>query len=349
MTLLLLVWTVSLLLIGSALAVVAGLLLVRGVRAVRTRVSNRLRKRLLPILLAVSETGDLDTGAEAELRRHPAVVAELASELFELVRGGSLNRLVMRLRAIGLVEHLGRRALRGNENRRVHALECLPFFPEEDVRQFLDHAFGDRSARVRIAAALALVQIGRAPPVRVLVERLGEVGEQGSARIVEIFAKLPRDRRDELLDIAAEHVRPAWVRAAAVRALAGSGDYALVPQFQDLARSAEKPALVAECVRAIGLLAHPAGTGAVRWALEHADWQVRAEACEAAGRIGLSDSGAVLGQLLDDEVWLVRFQAGRALAALGHKGHSVLQELANRGEGQSQRTAALILAERGLA
>ena len=347
MTFLLLVWMVSLALAGSALAIMSALIMVRTVRAIRDHSRQRLRQHLLPLLLAASED-TLGPDGEAELRRHPAMTTTLAVELFELVRGGALERLVKNLRALGFVELLIKRSARGSENDRVHALECLGFFPGLDTGQALKRALADHSARVRMAAALTLAQLGDAPPVRSLLDSLSSTGSQ-SGRLVEILGRLPSDRISELIEAAFDHTVPVWIRAAAVKALSGSGNYSLVPQLGALARESEAPELIAECIRAIGTLAHPAGADVVRWALSHPDWQVRAEGCEAVARIGLTDTANRLGELLNDDVWLVRFHAGRALAAMGEIGRTELVRLAGAGYGQPQQTAALVLAERGLA
>ena len=347
MNLLFLIWVVSLALAGSALAIMSALIVIRGVRAIRDQSRQRLRQRLLPLLLAASEDS-LEPGGEAELRRHPAMTTELAAELFELVRGGALERLATNLRAFGFVEVLIKRSGRGNENDRMRAAESLGYFPGLDTEIALKRALADRSEKVRLAASLSLAQLGAAPPVRSLLDSLSSTGAQ-SGRLVEVLENLPSDRSSELIEVAFDNAVPVWIRAAAVNALGGTGQYSLVSQLGALARDSDAPELIAECVRAIGMLAHPTGADVVRWALLHPDWQVRAEGCEAASRIGLTDMSSRLGDLLDDDVWLVRFHAGHALAALGEIGQAELMRLAKSGPGQPQQTAALILAERGLA
>lgn len=325
----------------------SALILVRAVRSIRDRSRQRLRQDLLPLLLAASEES-LGPNARAALRRHPAMTVELMAELFELVRGDALERLVSNLREAGLVEALIARTARGKENARIHAAECLRFFPGPDTEQALHRALGDRAMRVRMAAALALAQLGAAPPLRTLVDRVSATGTH-SGRLVEIFACLPGESGSELVEIASDDATPILIRAAAVKALGGTGQYALVSELGAIARGSKAPELIAECIRAIGALGHPAGGDTVRWALSYPDWQVRAEGCEAAGRIGLTDTSPLLGKLLDDEVWLVRFHAGRALAAMGGTGRAELTQRANAGQGTAQRTAALVLAEQGLA
>jgi HEAT repeat protein len=82
--------------------------------------------------------------------------------------------------------------------------------------------------------------------------------------------------------------------------------------------------------------------------LDDAHWEVRAEAAEATGRIGLVGIMARLVALLSDENWWVRFRAGMALAALGEPGTGQLRQVAADNADASGRMASLILAEKGL-
>jgi HEAT repeat protein len=102
-------------------------------------------------------------------------------------------------------------------------------------------------------------------------------------------------------------------------------------------------------VRTLGIFGHPLGAPIAHYLLRDPDWEVRAEAAEAAGRIGLVDLAPRLCQLLSDENWWVRFRAGVALATLGPDGTELLKSLATGPDDLAGRTAGLVLAERGLA
>jgi HEAT repeat protein len=96
-------------------------------------------------------------------------------------------------------------------------------------------------------------------------------------------------------------------------------------------------------------LGHPAAEDAIASLLGDSDWQVRADAAEAAGRISLLSLIYALSDLLADDNWLVRFRAGEALAVLGPEGLASLRRLVLSQADVPRRMAGLILAERGLA
>lgn len=52
-----------------------------------------------------------------------------------------------------------------------------------------------------------------------------------------------------------------------------------------------------------------------------------------------------LGDLLDDDEWIVRYAAGKALRDLGAPGVELLQTLADSEVSRRQRTASLVLSE----
>ena len=95
-------------------------------------------------------------------------------------------------------------------------------------------------------------------------------------------------------------------------------------------------------------MGHPAAEPPVLRALEDPDWQVRAAACEAVGRIGLRDAVPLLVEQLANPEWWVRFRAGEALAALGPVGLAALHEAAHAGTERASRAASLVLAEKGI-
>jgi HEAT repeat protein len=102
------------------------------------------------------------------------------------------------------------------------------------------------------------------------------------------------------------------------------------------------------CIRALGVLAHPAAEPAVIAGLSDQAWEVRAASAEAAGRIGLVSAAPLLVQALADGVWWVRFRSGEALSALGEKGVASLRLAAGVDQDVVRRAASLALAERGV-
>jgi HEAT repeat protein len=336
-------WISSLLLAAISLLVMVGLVAARLFRAHRQDRREQARKRLLPAFLSFTEDGDQEAflGKVATVPRSTAV--DLALEFLNLMRGDEHESLVNVLIKAGVADELISRASRGNRANRVQAVEALPFFPGSATMAALQRALKDRSADVRLAAAIGLVAGGSTMTLSELLRELG-VGDLASRRLVGLFRRLSMDRSDELTNILTSGETPAIVRAAAIEALSTSGDYSLLPLFTACVTNGE-PEVSAAAIHGIGELAHPAGAAAVERALASTDWQVRAEAASAAARIGLDSARAQLSELLEDDEWLVRYAASKALFDLGSEGRAVLVDIAKNGKPRSQRTAALLLAE----
>ncbi|WP_046868454.1 HEAT repeat domain-containing protein [Microvirga massiliensis] len=345
---LVLLWLASLVLSFTALAVMITLVIARAIRTALERRNLRTRQRLLPVLLEASE-GAVDETLTAEVKRHPRAAAGLAIDLLELVHGEDRARLAALFRDLGLAKMAARYLVYGDERVRIAVAEALALFPGEETVRALRARLRDRSPEMRLAAAISLAALDAEPPLREIIQQLGSRHADHSRRLVDLFRQMTDTQSPELLDVARDKDMAPFVRAAAIEALANAGDYELIPALAEITNDpACDPLVVAECVRALGELEHPSGASVVERALEHSDWQVRAEAVEAVGRIGLVEATPRLTLLLADDVWPVRLRAGEALASLGETGRRALRKLAEEGSGRTQRTAALVLAERGL-
>lgn len=279
-------WLITLGLAGLAVAVMLVLVVLRLIRMQLSRRRQRARSRMLPLILAAVDSEDNEARLRAA-RKNPGVMADMAVELFELVRGDDSARYAALFERLGVLDVLRRRLARGDERARTLAAETLAFFHGDIARKALDAALGDPSLDVRLAAAIALADLGTTPPLRRLVRMLDQGRADPSRRLVDLFRRMTGARAPELLEIARDRGLPTPVRAAFVEALATTGSYALVPAFAEIAGRAQEdgaPELVAECVRSVGVLRHPGGWALVELALGSRDWQVRAEAAEAAGR-----------------------------------------------------------------
>jgi hypothetical protein len=344
-----LLWITSLLLAAGAIGVMVLLVIARVVRTARARRKDVVRRRLVPLFLKAGECGT-DEALIADARAHLDTASDLAIEMFDLIRGDGRVRLARVFHAVGVTAVLKRRLVTGDERARTLAVETLPLLADETTVETLTCALGDRSSDVRLAAAMSLAEVDALPPLPELIDALDVGDAHQSRRLMDLFRQVAVDRTHELLALASDEERPLLIRTAAVEALGSTGNYSLVTKIAEIAsraRTSDHP-LISQCVRTLGELRHPRGAQVVSWALQSPDWQVRAEAAEAAGRIGLVQEAPRLGALLADDVWWVRLRAGEALAQLGDQGRQALEDLAGRGSGRSQRVASLVLAERGL-
>lgn len=337
-------WLVSLALSGIAIAIMIGLILARAVNGRRGRRREVERKRLIPMLLTSGP------GAEsAEFDSAPGLVADVSTELIQMVRGTDKENFVARSARLGVPERLRDRLDHGSPRARLAAAEALAHFSDEISIASLQEAVNDKNADVRLAAAMALASAGHAPPVKMLIDMLGIGTEENSMLVVGLFQEIAATRPDEISELVDDDDSPAAIKAAAIEALSTSGDYRLVPRIVALAFAADpNDAELPRYLRALGDFGHPAAAPAIRHALGSPSWWVRAAAAEAAGRIALSDMSDRLGALLADENWWVRFRAGEALLKLGDSGRACLDGAAAGGVEPARSAARLTLAEQGL-
>lgn len=336
-------WELSLLLCALAVLAVAGLLLARGVGGQRARRRETIRRTLLPAMLR-GETVDM---GGTRLARE--VAAGLMVELAELVRGSDRDSLIAGARAAGAADEFLRRLRARAPQDRLLAAEALAQFPEH-TDAVAKVALGDLNADVRLGAALALAQEGRAPPVGELVRRLGIGTTEHSLLAVSLMRDLARTDPHAVEALLYDLELPDAVKLAATDALAESGavDHALLVAWMAEAAD-EESELRPRIFRALGRIGHPAGHGAILAGLESPDWRVRASAAEAAGRSALKAAVPQLAMLLNDGEWWVRLRAGEALARLGSKGRLALHNAALGDAPVARGAAKATLAERNIA
>ena len=304
------------------------------------------RRRILPMLLS-----DVPDELLSRFVSHrPKLFAQLIADLIQLVRGDERAQLVATATRLGFADYLRHQLRRGTVRTRITAAEVMADFPDDYCTSALEDSLEDRDSEVRLAAALSLASSGRAPPASDLISLLGLGGREQSMLIVTLLAEIARDRPGEVRALIVAADVPQGVKAAAIEALANTGDYTLVPIIAQLAlRADEQAPELPRFLRALGSMQHPAAAKAIERSLCSSVWWVRAAAAEAAGRIGLRKTGPRLVALLNDPDWWVRFRAGEALSRLGNDGNQWLGDTARHGGKRARMAAKLTLAEQARA
>lgn len=347
MSSLLLLWLISLVIGGAALAVMFGLLLARLVSAALGKTRKAERQRLVPLLLG--QTGEPEK-QKGKIGAGRDLLAELSVELIQLVRGSDRQRFVERATKMGVPSRLRHHLGSGSARVRMAAAEALAEFGDEKSIERLLAALDDPNPDVRLSVALSLATYGRAPPAIELVDKLGIGTTENSLLTAALFKEIAKDRPTEIKAVILDPKTPAGAKAAAIEALSTSADYSIVPMIASLAQMADADAPeLPRYLLALGRLGHPAGEAAVKRGLQSLRWDVRAAAAEAAGQIALESLGLHLKQLLNDPIWWVRFRAAEALVRLGRTGEQLLRQAAIEGPENAYFAASGMLAERGLA
>lgn len=345
MSALVIIWLVSLASAGTALAIMFVLILARLFAARSGRQRATRRQALVSELLGADKTG-----AARLSQVPPDLLMEVFSDLFRLVRGQERNAFVAQAIELGLPERLARQARRGPPRERVVAARALAPFRDETSIAALRESLQDRDEDVRLAAALALAEAGGTQEIHDLVDILGLGTAENSMLMVTLFRTIAEQRPEEIKALALEPAVNTRARLAAIEALSTTGDFSLVPTIVRLAVHAKdgSPELP-RYLRALGALGHPAAKPAVLRGLDRSDPEARAEAAEAAGRIGMVEAIERLAELLDDPDWWVRFRAGEALVRLRPDGVEQMRRIARVGSPRAMEAATTVLAENGLA
>ena len=198
------IWTFSIVIGISALAIMVVLVVLRIFHERRHARDEVLRRNLTTALIRFSGDGDRQA-LMAVLEGTPAaIMADSGFEFLSLLRGDERRRIEEVFGDTDLPDFVRRRLRKGNEAERIHSAEVLTSFPGAGSVDTLLQALGDRSREVRIAAAISLNALDTLPPLQTVLERIGPRGQR-SRRLIDLFEGLPANRSDELLTFCAEN------------------------------------------------------------------------------------------------------------------------------------------------
>jgi HEAT repeat protein len=333
---------------------------------------NRRRKTRRKVLRAVVFEYLEDPGAGSYLLGRLTVddkqdIRDMAEDLVSAVRGAARDNLLQMIKDLGGIEgfcevlaggHVGGHSSAwpvaanwylpmrwGGEDHRLRAVASLALFDDPRAVQVLTAGLADRSPRVRLAAAHALVDLGAEGSVRQLVERLDIGDEIRSRGARELFRVLATRRADEMMELLDADLSDT-VKVLLLYGLAGTRDTAILPV---VAARFESPSVDvrAECLRTLTMVGHPDAAPMVLAGLADESWVVRAQAAIAAGTIGVVEALPALVGLLGDPEWWVRFRAAQAPARSGTEGRAILIHMAGN-EGAAKEIASAVLAEAGV-
>lgn len=341
------IWTVSLLLMGLSVAVMAALILRRVALEIGEGRRRARRERTEACVLAylhrVKTAEELWRAADARAE----LIGDVGSELYDLVHGELRDRLVQMLESVGVADRALRQLARGGRLARFTAASRLRRFRRPEVAAALRRALDDPDANVRRVAAASLIEIGAAPPAAELVAKLKIGAAERSTVLRRIFRGLVPAQTGALAALL-DGPTSAAARVFILDALATSGDYSLLPKIVAMAEHPEID-VRAEAFRALAALAHPDCLPAVRRGLHDSAWEVVTQAAICAGRAALLDLIPDLVELLAHPMWWTRLRAAEALLAMGVSGRTALVAASERAPGPAARIAQIVLAERAAA
>ncbi len=268
------------------------------------------------------------------------VLREVALEAIVELRGRERERLVGLLEQLGAIDDLCMDLLSRNPLHRRHAAEALGEINSGDAADSLLFGAADPDIASRLASARALAQLGKDDYSKTVVDAADAAAELHPGATAAVLLALGANNPSGLADALRKGRSLAGrLIAAAVIAELRLSEHAplLVGVLRD-----EDDDLVCKAARGLGDMCDPDAIDPLLRIVEApaSAWSCRAVAGHALGSIGDPRAAPALETMLEnDEHWVVRDRAARALAKLGQEGEEALVR-ANRSPVEEVRELA---------
>jgi len=204
---------------------------------------------------------------------------------------------------------------------RVELLAALAARPR-DTERVLERRLRGSDAAARYEAARLSAELGGSLARKALLELASEVHAPDACRLGALYAlrgpALSQQEKAVILRTAVETGKP-LVRRAALAALSGNTDHEDAPALSLLLESGD-PITSVYAARLLAESGHGPGVDFFAELLEHQDYLVRQEACDALGRYDTPDAGALLEKALARETNASAARAARLAFGLHRSG-----------------------------
>lgn len=290
------------------------LLAVRGAHLAVSARQRRHRHLILGALARFRIDRDEAAMADALRRADPAALIDIASRvlpLFTPAESRAYRAVLERRRVAAFI----RRRMRGaHEAHRLLYCEMLATLGDDASIATLRRAVSDRSAAVRVTAAIGLAATGQLLDLRAVLTRLGAKARR-SSRLTIMFEQLLPERRAAVADIARDERLEPRVRVSAFAALTGIDDAAYRGFLEEMADDCA-PAIAAYAAHRLGDGRHPMAGKLLERLLANPSITVRRQATEAAARLGDGALMPALRLTLRDRDPIVHAVAARSMSRL---------------------------------
>jgi hypothetical protein len=255
------IWYVSLTLAAASIAVMLLLIVRRVVQERLARREERLRAAASAALLAHLDGSASVADALRAAGGRPDIITDLVFQMRELVRGQDVQRLVEVARAVGGFDRTARQLRRRNPPARADAARRLAMFGQ-DAAPKLEGLLRDRSMGVRIAAAVELTAMGRAPSLDVLGEvmRVGDTAYSDDLR--RIFRPAVAGDPERATAMLEDRRTSDAMRLMLLDGLAQAGALKALPEMCAQVENGSH-AVRAEALRALATLGHPGAASVI--------------------------------------------------------------------------------------
>lgn len=324
--------------------IMLGVIVVRQARILSERRRDKVAAALFdPLMHYLAGDRSLDE-THALLRRFPKRIVCLEFEKYVMMLDG---RALSRIRA--LYAALDLRTLGMNLAhsvywwRRLEGVRLLGAAAGDDVVDILMDAVRDRSPVVRLAAVRSLGRIRSIKSIRPLLDMLSEAEHMSRRQLAQTLVAFGTDVQPFLKRILVEVLDkdgdPHFL-ATVLEVLALTGDVDCKGEVL-LAMQSDKLEVRIAAYKAATLLHLPLATQTLLKGIADSEWQVRAQAALAAGKMKDTRVIPELGACLSDRNWWVRNNAGTGLFNCGRRGIAELYRIAAESDDRFARDMAM--------
>lgn len=316
-------------LLGLAAAVILAAIFWITLKAIDVKIEEWRQKRRAHLVHDFVASLDETANGKPLIKRikaSPRIASEIFVEFALMIWGRNLHRLLNIARTANLTSWLNKQLQSGTPQQRRMAAETLRFFDDEKTVAALRHALDDPDMDIRMAAALSLTEIGRAPQLSELLQKLSAGAETHPMQLRQIFQRMADLDRQGILDLALRQKGSFTLRCLAIEALGAMSTDDISPILHLLAQDAHADVRKA-AIAATTLLDPPDAAKVISVALSDENWEVRLAAIKAAKHLDLVEAANSVSTLVNDDIWWVRLHAVEAMLDLGELGLSALKQI----------------------
>lgn len=327
------IMTISMVLVLVVLAAAVLVLHLHYRNARRERTRQRLFKQWRPLVFAYLDGAPLDQEIRRAARRQPVWLLRLCVHLATLMRGATFERLREMLAEAGLIDWLLKELHSRREARVTTAARALALFQVPEAKPQLNRLVQSDSPAVVFSAALALARVAERQDLPPLLDVLAEFSATHQDLVVMVLLGYAEANPGEFADFLNGHeVRDDDLKVLVLETL---GRLRLRESEPFLRAEVENPTsdeAGLKALRALGELRLMSSADLVRRAMNSANWETRAVAAWATGRLKDAQSLPRLQELMGDKMWAVRLNAANAMTSMEAPGLDALQTVAETSE-----------------
>lgn len=336
------IWWLSILLVAAAVAWMLQLIAARRIRESMDRRRVAERRVLQGALLGLA-AGEEEAVAVLSSARGARAVAEPLAALTDMLQGEEVERVAAALRRTHLHQRLLQGARRGRRRNRLVCLEALKVFPGEDTCAVLKPISLEPDPAISLGAYKTLWALGE----DLSLADIGRDAYRPEGRTLDrldLAGRIARRHPDQAVEYVLDPKVSEVVRLKLIESIAESGRSEMIAPLMALSQIEDHPRVRAAALRALGRFTYCYADEVLSDALSSRHWEVRSEAANTVALCKASSQVNRLADLLDDDVWIVRYNAGRALSRMAATGRRKLRQVVENGPERPRRVASFILA-----